>query len=91
RERAMREAQVILIDEIGPMELLSRRFVDAVFAALDSPKPVLATIHVRAGETDVGRRILSRSDVKLYTITLEVRERLPYELAKTIASLVSGG
>ncbi|MEM0376933.1 MAG: NTPase [Thermofilum sp.] len=90
-ERAMREAQVILIDEIGPMELLSRRFVDAVFAALDSPKPVLATIHVRAGETDVGRRILSRSDVKLYTITLEVRERLPYELAKTIASLVSGG
>lgn len=87
-DRALREAQVILIDEVGPMELLSRRFVDAVFAALDSPKPVLATIHVRAGETSVGRMILSRPDVKLYTLTLEIRERLPYELARTIANLI---
>lgn len=90
-ERALAEAQVILIDEIGPMELLSRRFVDAVFASLDSPKPVIATIHVRAGETEVGRRILSRPDVKLYTLTLQERERLPYELAKAVASLLGGG
>jgi len=87
--RALREAQVVVIDEIGPMELLSRKFIDAVFSALDSPKPVLATIHVRAGESEVGRRILSRGDVRLYELTLANRERAPYELARVVANLLS--
>jgi len=87
--RALREAQVVVIDEIGPMELLSRRFVDAVFSALDSPKPVLATIHVRAGETEVGRRILSRSDVKVYELTLANRDRVPIELSRAVANLLA--
>lgn len=87
--RALREAQVVVIDEIGPMELLSRKFIDAVFSALDSPKPVLATIHVRAGESEVGRRILSRGDVRLYELTLANRERAPHELARVVANLLS--
>jgi nucleoside-triphosphatase len=87
--RALRDAQVVVIDEIGPMELLSGKFVDAVFSALDSPKPVLATIHVRAGETEVGRRILSRGDVRVFELTLANRDKIPYELARAVASILS--
>jgi nucleoside-triphosphatase len=37
-------ADVYLIDEIGKMECLSERFVEAVERLLDSEKPVIATI-----------------------------------------------
>ena len=43
-ETAIREADVIVVDEIGKMELCSQRFRDALEAALRSPKPVLGTI-----------------------------------------------
>lgn len=43
-ERAIAEARLIVIDEIGKMELLSNRFRQAVLAALECGKPVLATI-----------------------------------------------
>ncbi len=43
-ERAVAEARLIVIDEIGKMELLSNRFRQAVLAALESGKPVLASI-----------------------------------------------
>ncbi len=44
-EKALREADVVLIDEIGKMELFSDRFKLAVEKALNSEKPVLATLH----------------------------------------------
>ena len=43
-ERAIADARLIVIDEIGKMELLSNRFRQAVLAALECGKPVLATI-----------------------------------------------
>jgi len=45
-ERAL-DAELIVIDEIGPMELKSGRFVKAVEMALDSNKPMLVTLHQR--------------------------------------------
>jgi len=42
--RAISEGKVVLIDEIGKMELLSPRFRDAVEEAMKSPSPVVATI-----------------------------------------------
>jgi nucleoside-triphosphatase len=41
-ERAIADARLIVIDEIGKMELLSSRFRQAVLAALECGKPVLA-------------------------------------------------
>ena len=42
--RAAVEADLIVIDEIGKMELISPRFRDAVMQAIDSGKKVLGTI-----------------------------------------------
>jgi nucleoside-triphosphatase len=45
---AVREADVIVVDEIGPMELCSSDFKAAVAHALRSRKPTVGTIHYRA-------------------------------------------
>jgi nucleoside-triphosphatase len=42
--RALRESDLIVIDEIGKMELLSPRFKEAVMQAINSGKRVLGTI-----------------------------------------------
>jgi len=43
-ERAIEESDLIVIDEIGKMELFSARFREAVLKAIDSGKKVLGTI-----------------------------------------------
>ncbi len=47
-EKAMEEGTFLVIDEIGPMELFSRRFIQAVERAFESDNPILATIHYRS-------------------------------------------
>jgi len=47
-EEGMKAAQLLVIDEIGKMELFSPRFREAVLAALDSGKPVLGTVMLAA-------------------------------------------
>lgn len=42
--RAIQEKELIVIDEIGSMEILSEQFRIALFECLNSPKKVLATI-----------------------------------------------
>lgn len=46
--RAVAEADYVLIDEIGKMELLSDAFRAAVISAVSSPKKVLGTVMQRA-------------------------------------------
>src|SRR3989304_8207312 len=45
--RAIEDAVVILVDELGPMELHSMPFILAVEMALGSPRHFLGTIHKR--------------------------------------------
>lgn len=85
-EKALAEAEVILIDEIGKMELFSRRFKDTLIRCLDSPKSVLATVMLRPHPfTD---QLKQRSDVKLLEVTLENRHRLVNELTNIIVEWV---
>jgi len=68
---------LILIDEIGSMELASSRFQEAVMACLDSPRPVLGVI--KAESNPFTDRIASRPDVEIIELT---RER--YDMVKSI-------
>ena len=77
---------VVLIDEIGKMELASERFRAAVEELLGRPAPVVATVHVhRHPFTDA---LATRPDVEVVEVTPENRDRLPEELA---ARLRPGG
>ena len=71
---AARAGQVVVIDEIGPMEFFSEHFCAAVQEALDNAPVVLGTIVQRS--TPLGNRIKTRSDVQLIEVTCRNRDRL---------------
>lgn len=86
---ALETSHVVVIDEIGPMELYSEEFKMAVRDALESSKPLLATIHARAERFEFGREILRRKDIDIVTLTIENRENAPALIARKIANLLS--
>lgn len=74
---AVERDEVVIIDEIGPMELYSESFRNAVSQAFASAKSVVATIHQRASQNSFCRTILSREDVLTFLVTFENRDLLP--------------
>ena len=78
---ALRARQVVVLDEIGPMELRSAIFRDVVNEALDSPEAlgILATITARSLPfTDA---IKKRPDVTLVEVRLDNRDQLVSDLS----------
>ena len=72
---AVEKCEVIAIDEIGPMELFSKRFKDAARKALESHKLVLAVVHWKVQDTLINEA-KKREDAKITSVTLENREGL---------------
>lgn len=79
---AAEHADVIVLDELGKMELASERFCKAVSALFDGTIPVVATTHVvRYPFTDALKR---REDVERLPVTQKTRDALPAELAERL-------
>ena len=74
------EIELVVIDEIGKMELLSTRFRTLVRDVLNSEKKLLASIALE-GEGFI-REIKQRSDIYLLELTQGNRERLPEALVE---------
>ena len=81
-ERAVREAEVVVIDEVGPMELFSGPFAGAVEAALASDKAILVVVHAKSSHP-LAERI--RRELRLFVVTEESRDRLPEEIVSALA------
>ena len=77
---AVRARQLVVIDEIGPMEIRSAMFRDAVNEVLESEVPLLATIFARS--LPFIDAIKSRPDVTLIEVRRDNREALVSELAR---------
>ncbi len=78
--QALEKCGAIVIDEIGPMELYSKKFKQAVTQALESKKLVLTVVHGKAKDplvTQVKRRV----DAEIFNVTFSNREKLPELLA----------
>jgi len=73
-ERGLSEADILLVDEIGKMELCSERFKELVLRSLDSPKPLVATIMSRPHP--FADRIKARPDGERLTVTVRNRDAL---------------
>ena len=69
------DVELIVIDEIGKMELFSKRFRSIVCDALNSDKQVLASIVLKGDEFI--REIKQRLDIHLLDVTHGNRDRLP--------------
>ena len=77
--QALEKCAVIAIDEIGPMELFSQKFKQAVKQALDGRKLVLAVVHGKARDPLI-TQAKQREDAEIFTVTLANRENLPEQL-----------
>jgi nucleoside-triphosphatase len=82
-QRAIQEAGLIMIDELGPMELHSSQFIESVKAALSSQKHLLGTIHKRASHPLVVE-VKSNPAYTLVEVTVTNREELPERIAERI-------
>ena len=78
---AINEADVIVIDEVGKMEVESKGFVTAVKDALDSDKPMLLTLHKKS-RNPLLQDIRRRDDLRILEVTPVNRNLLPYKIMK---------
>ncbi len=84
---AAETCQVVAIDEIGPMELLSKQFKKAVSAVLDGEKPVLAIVHAKAQDPIIVAA-KQRRDAQIFVVTVENREMLAGEILNSVLSYI---
>ncbi|WP_447971953.1 nucleoside-triphosphatase [Nitrospira sp. Kam-Ns4a] len=81
-------ARLVVVDEIGKMECLSRRFVEEIEAVLDGPAPLLATV-AQKGEGFISS-VKRRPDCRLVTVTIENRDRLTEGLGTDLEKVLRG-
>jgi nucleoside-triphosphatase len=72
---------IIVIDEIGKMEMLSEKFCAMVIEALDSDKPILVTLHKKS-RTPLLQDVRRRDDIRILEVTPVNRNLLPYKIEK---------
>jgi nucleoside-triphosphatase len=84
-EDALKTRRIVVVDEIGKMELLSGRFRDMIVRVLDSDVDVIATLGVaRNPFLDMVR---NRPDVEIVEVTMGNRN----DLAERVVGLIAGG
>jgi nucleoside-triphosphatase len=84
-ESAMREKSIIVIDEIGKMELFSAKFRKLVRNILDGEKPLLCVI--KENGDAFTEEIKNRGDVSLVTVNYENRAELPEKVLDMLKAM----
>lgn len=74
---------LIVIDEIGPMELISKSFVSAVEEVLESNKPILAVLHY-SSRHPLAQRV--RKEFEVLTVDTKNRDDLSEKIYNLFAS-----
>ncbi len=87
---AIRNADIIAVDEIGPMELFSPAFRNALIRAVKSTKPLVGTIHFRLNNSLVNS-IRAREDTELIEVTYDTRENLHKLIVDKITEYMYSG
>jgi nucleoside-triphosphatase len=80
-EEAIENSDVIIIDEVGRMEVESEKFVDIVKKVLEEDKPLILTLHKKS-RNPLLQDIRRRDDVRILEVTPINRNLLPYKIIK---------
>lgn len=83
-ERAIQGCDLVVVDEVGPMELKSHRFIAAVERALAEARNLLVTVH-RASNHNLAYRIRHRADL-LVRLTVGNRDEKIREVIELLTS-----
>ena len=87
-DEATELAEVIVIDEVGKMEVESDAFVAAVKRALDCTKPLILTLHKKS-RNPLLQDIRRRDDIRILEVTPINRNLLPYKIIKLLRGEVT--
>jgi nucleoside-triphosphatase len=79
---AIEQADVVFIDEVGPMELVSSKFREAVKEAVEGGKPVVAIVHWKAADQLI-QAMKTRSDAEMFLASAN-RDELPETISKKV-------
>lgn len=85
---ASSSAEAIVVDEVGPMELVSPEFRRGMRSCIDSGKPLLAVVHERL-EDDLLSELRAKA-TSVLTLTMENRDAAPDELAVALIDSAGG-
>ncbi len=77
------EVDIIIIDEVGKMEMHSEAFNAAVKKALDCPKPIIMTLHKKS-RNPLLQDLRRRDDVRILEVTAVNKNLLPYKIEKLL-------
>lgn len=86
---AVTSSDVIIIDEIGPMELCSQKFKEAIRRAAESPKLVVGVVHWKAADSLIAE-IKGRDDAEVRLVTLENRGNMDGLVFRQALEFLSG-
>ena len=78
---ACAECDIIVIDEVGKVEVESQAFIDAVKEALDVNKPMILTLHKKS-RNPLLQDIRRRDDIRVLEVTPTNRNILPYKILR---------
>ncbi|MHC1585080.1 MAG: NTPase [Candidatus Syntropharchaeia archaeon] len=81
-KKALRQNKIVVIDEIGKMELFSEKFREAVLFALNSEKKVLGTIMYK--RNPFSDEIKKRKDTEIVVVNMKNRDEIPERLIRLI-------
>ena len=82
-KKAMEEADILVIDEVGRMEVESPLFVETVREALESEKPMIITLHKKS-RNPLLQDIRRRDDIRILEVTIVNRNLLPYKVVNLL-------
>lgn len=76
------DPDLIVIDEVGKIELYSQLFVETVNAILDGPIPVLGTVAIRGD--GLIEQVKARPDTVVLEVNATNRDELPAEIVRRL-------
>ncbi len=82
-EDAINTADIIIVDEVGKMEVVSKRFVSVVREILDMDKHMIITLHKKS-RNPLLQEIRRRDDMRMLEVTPLNRNLLPFKMVKLI-------
>ena len=80
---ASKETDLIVIDEVGKMEVESILFIEAVRNSMETEKPLILTLHKKS-RNPLLQDIRRRDDVRILEVTSINRNLLPHKIIKLL-------
>ncbi|XP_075160811.1 cancer-related nucleoside-triphosphatase homolog [Haematobia irritans] len=81
--------QMLIVDEVGKMELKSKKFESAMYSCIDAGITILATIPFELRHPiPLVDKLKTSTKSKIITVTKENRNQLPKEVAEIVYNMV---